>query len=92
MKYIAITLNLASLMLILSTLNAGQHLTLFLLAGIIPGTNYVVSPIDMLAAMSTAFTTVILYLIAWPHIKPIFIDALDASAREHKTTRRNHPA
>jgi hypothetical protein len=47
-KTIAIILTIFSLILILDSMNAGQAVAMFLLAGIIPGTNFVVSASQML--------------------------------------------
>ena len=51
-KTIAIILTILSFILILDSMNAGHALTMFLLAGIIPGTNVAINANQMLEVFS----------------------------------------
>jgi hypothetical protein len=46
-KVVTILASIGSLILILSSFHLGQAITMFLLAGVIPGTDYIVSPSQM---------------------------------------------
>jgi hypothetical protein len=59
-------------LIILSSLDLIRTLTLFFLAGIIPGTNIAVTPIDMMSASATAITIVILRITVWPRLAKAF--------------------
>lgn len=59
-------------LIILSSLNLLHSLTLFFLAGVIPGTNIALTPIEMMAASATAITIVILRISVWPRIAKAF--------------------
>ncbi len=67
---------IGSLLILLDTIDFEHSLVLLLFAGVVPGTNIVISPINMMAATATAMTVVILRLTAWPHIKAAFTDQL----------------
>lgn len=92
MSKLAITLNIASILLILSVYDPAHQLTMLLLAGLIPGTDIIIAPIDMLAAIATAFTVVVLYGLFWSHLRPVFFGHLDTKTVKPKTARRNHLA
>lgn len=64
---------IGSLMIFLDTINFGHNLLLLLFAGVIPGTNTVISPIDMMAATATAITVIILRVTLWPSLKPMIL-------------------
>lgn len=66
---------IGSLMILLDTVNFGQDLLLLLFAGVVPGTNIVISPIDMMAAIATAITVLLLRITVWPSLKPIVLGA-----------------
>lgn len=68
-KLLTILLITGSSLMILDGFNFGHNLTLFLLAGVVPGSKVVISAIDMMAAFATAFTVVLLRVIFWPSIK-----------------------
>lgn len=51
-KTITIILVTLSLILILDSMNAGHAITMFILAGIVPGTNIVISATQMLEVFS----------------------------------------
>lgn len=59
-------------LIILSSFDFAHSLVLFLLAGVIPGTNVALTPIDMMAASATAITVVILRLVLWPRFAHAF--------------------
>jgi hypothetical protein len=58
-----------SMIIILDSLQAGHYLILLLFVGLIPGTNIYLSPIDMMAAMATAMTVVILRVTVWNRVR-----------------------
>lgn len=68
-KTITILSTIGSLLIIFDTMNIGHSLVLFLFVGAIPGTNLFISPIDMMAAMATAFTIIVLRLAFWNGIR-----------------------
>jgi len=72
-KFIVFICLAGSLLILLDTINFGHSLILLLFAGVIPGTNKVISPIDMMAATATAITVIVLRITAWPSIKPIIL-------------------
>lgn len=74
MKKFAIFICLVgSLLIFLDSVNFGHVLLLLLFAGVIPGTNTVVSPIDMMAAAATAITVIVLRITVWPSLKPLVL-------------------
>lgn len=76
-----------SALIILDSINPVHLLTLFLFAGIIPGTHIAVSAIDMMAAFATAFMVVVLRLTLWPKVKIIFFETPKKSTT--KTVKQN---
>ena len=73
-----------SLMIFLDSVNFGQGILLFLFAGVIPGTNMIISPEDMMAATATAITIIVLRLTIWQSIKSLAFHQLEVK----KSTRR----
>ena len=74
MKKVAVVICLVgSLLILLDTINFGHDLLLLLFAGVIPGTNIVVSPIDMMAATATAITVIVLRITVWPSLRPLVL-------------------
>jgi hypothetical protein len=71
----------------LSSLNVGHWLILLLLAGIIPGTNTSLSPIDMMAANATAITIIVLVITLWPRIASVLFITMPV-AKKHVSRRR----
>jgi membrane protein DedA with SNARE-associated domain len=68
-KALIIASLLGSLWILLDSVSAAHWFILFILVGVIPGTNIVISPIDMLAAISTAITVIVLRITTWPSIR-----------------------
>ena len=58
-KKIAIICTIGSLLVILDSVNAGQMFLLFLFNGIIPGTNFALSPTIMLSIMIAAESIIV---------------------------------
>ncbi|TAL14574.1 hypothetical protein EPN95_02510 [Patescibacteria group bacterium] len=88
-KAITIICVIGSLLLILDSMDAANSLLLFLFAGVIPGTNILISPIEMMAATATAITVVILRLTVWPIIRTsLFTEPVKTSVRAKRTTHR----
>ena len=75
-------------LMILDGFDFVHSLTLFLLAGIIPGTNTSISPIDMMAAFATAFTIVVLRITYWPSIKNLFFSDIKKPSTK-QTAKQN---
>lgn len=72
MKRLLISLCLiGSAVILFDTINFSQQVILFVFAGILPGTNIVISPIDMMAASATAITVIILRITVWPLVRSI---------------------
>jgi hypothetical protein len=71
-KAITILCIIGSGLIILSSFDLAHSLVLFLLAGVIPGTNVALTPIDMMAASATAITVVVLRLTLWPRFAHAF--------------------
>ena len=70
MRKLIINLSLiGSAVIFFDTINFGQQLILFVFAGILPGTNIVISPIDVMAASATAITVIILRITVWPLVR-----------------------
>ena len=93
MKKAIITVSLiSSLLLLLDSANAAHWLVLFFLAGIVPGTDILISPVDMLAANATAITIVILRITVWPTIRNIFFPHTEAPIVPKKRTPRHRTA
>ena len=74
MRKLIITLSMiGSAVIFLDTINFGQQMILFVFAGIVPGTNIVISPIDVMAASATAITVIILRITIWPLARSILV-------------------
>ena len=87
-KAIIIICTVGALLLILDSMNAANALLLFLFAGIIPGTDLLVSPIDMMAATATAITVVILRVALWPHIRSSLLVTAKTTPHAKRVTRK----
>jgi len=85
-KSIIIVSLVGALLIILDSLDATNSLMLFLLAGVIPGTNLSISPVDMMAATATAMTIVILRITMWSKVKT-FLFAPAPTVRAKRTKR-----
>jgi hypothetical protein len=93
MKKAIITVSLiGSLLLVLDSANAAHWLVLFLLAGVVPGTDILISPVDMLAANATAITAIILYVTVWPTIRNLIFSRPAAPIASKKHTARHRTA
>ncbi len=57
---------LGSLLILLDVINFSQSVMLFIFVGLVPGTNLVVSPTDMMAIMVIAGILVIGRSVIWP--------------------------
>ena len=83
-KKIIIFCNIASLILILASIHAGDMILMFLFAGIIPGTNIRLAPIQMLGLMSVLASLVIFYIIVLPLARKLSA----INTKQNLTTRR----
>jgi hypothetical protein len=86
-KAITIICLIGALLLILDSVHASHWLVLFFLAGVIPGTNILISATDTLAANATAITIVILRITVWPTIRTFFFP----QATTADTTKKHTP-
>jgi len=88
-KTITITSLVSSLLLILDSAHASHWLVLYFLAGVIPGTNILISATDMLAANATAITIIMLRITVWPTVRTLFFppDTTVNTTKKH-TPRR----
>lgn len=82
-KTAIISLNIASLLVIVSIFDPAHSLTLFLLVGLVPGTDIIIPPIDMLAAVCTALTVLVMRITVWQSIRMFFFGS-------HETRRATH--
>jgi hypothetical protein len=87
-KAVIIISLIGAALLILDSMNAANSLLLFLFAGVIPGTNVLISPVDMMAATATAIVVVILRITVWPTIRLSLFSAPAKTVRTKRTTHR----
>lgn len=85
-KAITIICTVSALLLILDSMNAANSILLFVFAGVIPGTNLLVSPSVMMTATAMAMVIVILRLTVWPIISVNITQA--AKERSKRSTHR----
>jgi hypothetical protein len=76
-------------LLVLSSLDLTHSLILLLLAGVIPGTNIALTPIEMMAASATAITIVILRIAVWPRLARTFFLAPPVVRKKRATSSRH---
>jgi hypothetical protein len=88
-RFITYICLLGALLLILDSFDAVHSLVLFILFGVIPGTNMTIAPIDMMAAIATAITVIVLRLTLWNHIHSLlFVPSKPVTSPRSKQTRR----
>lgn len=68
-KFIVYTCLLGTVLLVALGSDFAHSITVFLLAGFIPGTNIAISATDMLAAIATIFTLIVFSPVYLPFIK-----------------------
>lgn len=68
-EYIIKICLVGSMLIFLDSMQAGHWLVLLLFVGLIPGTSIYISPIDMMSAMATAMTVVILRIAFWSRVR-----------------------
>jgi hypothetical protein len=68
-KTITLIFTIGALLIILDTMNAANSFILFLFAGVVPGTEFRIAAIDMMAATATAITVIVARLTLWPKIR-----------------------
>lgn len=71
-KTVSIISLIGAALIILDSVSATHWVLLFFLAGVIPGTNLLIDPVDMMAAVATAITIVILRVTMWQSVRPLF--------------------
>ena len=83
MRKLIITLcMIGSVVILLDTINFGQQFILFIFAGIVPGTNIIIAPIDFMAATATAITVIVLRITVWSLVRSI----VEADPKTHHKT------
>lgn len=81
---------IGALFIVLDCFNAADALMLFVFAGVIPGTDLRISPVDMMAAIATAITVVILRVALWSTIRTVFFaKPVKAPVRRTKRAARH---
>ncbi|MEP7204625.1 MAG: hypothetical protein ABI716_00330 [Candidatus Saccharibacteria bacterium] len=88
-KNISIIGIIGSLFLILDSMGASHWVLLFVLAGVIPGTDIHISAIDMMAANATAIVIIILRVTAWPQLLEFFLPPVEKRMATKKHSRRH---
>jgi hypothetical protein len=86
-KFITIVCVVGSTLIILDSFNTVHSLILFVLFGIIPGTNLIIAPIDMMAAIATAITVIILRVMLWTRIRSLLFSTPE-KPKYTRSTRR----
>ena len=76
-------------LIILDSAGASHWLMLFLLAGVIPGTNILISPVEMMAANATAITVIILRIAMGPKFFASVAERLKTTPVVKKHTTRH---
>lgn len=77
-----------SALIFADSIDIAHWFVLFLLAGIIPGTDIALSPVDMMAAFATAMTVIILRVTVWSRVRPFFFSSPELAPQRHKRTAR----
>lgn len=75
-----------ALLIILDSLHAANSIVLFFFVGVIPGTDLLVSPVDMMAATATAITIILLRVTVWSRVKIFLLSPAVHSKRNTKRT------
>ncbi len=86
-KTISIICVIGALLIILDSVSASHWFILLLLAGIIPGTDILIAPVDMMAANATAITVVIMRITMGSALTSFFFDRFKTTST--KTKRYN---
>lgn len=87
-KIIIIACLVGSFILFLQSAGVEESILLFLMAGIIPGTNVRISPIDMLVAITLISALVITFTIVRHIARYVSIDRL--ARRQYTVTKNGH--
>lgn len=91
MKKVIVILSLVgSLLIMADTIDVGHWIVLFVLAGVIPGTNISIAPVDVMAAVATAVTVVVLRITLWHRVRTIFFTPpqVETISRSKRASRR----
>lgn len=87
-RNIAIACNIASLILIISSINLGYEIMAFLFAGIVPWTNIVLTSTQMLALMTILTSIVITRIGILPLIKKYTVTSVVNTKRSKLTPKK----
>jgi len=61
---------------------------MFLLAGVVPGTNFALSPVEMMAASATAITVILLKIALGPNFPMLIIRSMAAPVQKTKKVQK----
>lgn len=87
-KLIILFCLIGSSLIILDSFNFAHSIMMFLLAGVIPGTNFALSPIDMMAASATAITLILLKIALGPNFPASVIKSMSAPTQKTKKLQK----
>ena len=79
---------IGSSLIILDSFNFAHFVMMFLLAGVIPGTDYALSPINMMAASATAITVILLKIALGPSFPMAIIESMTVPEKKSKSFRK----
>ena len=77
-----------SSLLILDSFNFAHSITMFLLAGVVPGTNFALSPVEMMAASATAITVILLKIALGPNFPMLIIRSMAAPVQKTEKVQK----
>ncbi len=87
-KFVVSFCLVGSALIILDSFNFAHTIMMFLLAGVIPGTDYAISPIDMMAASATAITVILLKIALGPNFPMVIIKSIATPVQKTKKVRK----
>ncbi len=79
---------IGSSLIILDGFNFAHSIMMLFLAGVIPGTNFALSPTDMMAASATAITVILLKLALGPNFPMSVINSMAAPVKKTKKVHK----
>lgn len=79
---------IGSSLIILDSFNFAHSIMMLLLAGVIPGTNLALSPIDMMAASATAITIIFLKIALGPNFPISVVKSMAAPVKKTKKVQK----
>jgi hypothetical protein len=89
-KAVIIASVVGAALIILDTFKAADSLTLLVLAGVVPGTDFRIPATDMMAATATAITVIVLRVTLWPSFKNELMRHVATKHTDSPATKRAH--